>query len=64
MAFKIHYSAEAEANLEDILDWLLNERQAGEVGLRWFQGLRESIKSLAGFPERCSRAPESESLPF
>jgi len=34
MAFEIRYSAEAEADLDSILRWLLHEQQAGETGLR------------------------------
>jgi plasmid stabilization system protein ParE len=61
MAYEILYSAEAESELEGILEWLLYERRAGETGLRWFQRLKDKISE---FPERCALAPESRSLPF
>ena len=64
MAYEILYSAEAESELEGILEWLLYERRADETGLRWFQGLKDKISTLAEFPERCALAPESRSLPF
>jgi len=62
MAFEVRYSAEAERNLDDILLWLMVERQAGETGLRWFQGLQTRVATLAEMPERCPLAAESSSL--
>jgi plasmid stabilization system protein ParE len=64
MAFEIEYTTEAENDLDGILTWLLQERQAGETGLRWYQGLRDKISTLSELPQRCGRAPESKSLPF
>jgi hypothetical protein len=35
MAFRVKQTAQAERDLDGILDWLLAQ-QAGEAGLRWF----------------------------
>jgi plasmid stabilization system protein ParE len=49
MAFRVKTSARAKRDLDGILAWLLAQG-AGETGLRWFQGLREAVKSLAHAP--------------
>jgi plasmid stabilization system protein ParE len=59
MAFRVKTSARAKRDLDGILAWLLAQG-AGETGLRWFQGLREAVKSLAYAPYRCPLAPENE----
>ncbi len=46
MAFRVEYTLRAEADLIEILDWLIAEH-AGEAGLRWFEKLEEAIVSLA-----------------
>jgi len=63
MAFRIETSAEAELDAISILEWLLAQ-QAGDAGLRWFMAIDEAISSLANFPERCPRAPETTRFPF
>lgn len=63
MAFRVRISAKAKRDLNVILAWLLSQ-EAGETGLRWFQGLREAVASLAHFPERCALAPENAAFPF
>lgn len=63
MAFRVRISARAKHDLDAILRWLLSQ-EAGDAGLRWFQGLGEAIASLAHVPERCPFAPESASLPY
>jgi plasmid stabilization system protein ParE len=63
MAFRVKTSAKAKRDLDAILAWLLS-REAGEAGLRWFQGLREAVASLAHSPERCTLAPEDAVFPF
>ncbi len=32
--------------------------------MRWFQGLREAVASLAHSPQRCALAPENATFPF
>lgn len=59
MAFEIRYAAEAENDLDQILLWLL-KGQAGEAGLRWYQGLKDKINTLVEMPRRCVKAPESK----
>jgi plasmid stabilization system protein ParE len=63
MAFRVEYSAQAEADLDGILEWLISHH-AGEAGLRWFEGLEAAIASLSEMPNRGPLAPENESFPF
>ena len=63
MAFRVKHTAQADYDLDLILEWLLAQ-QAGDAGLRWLQKLRESINSLAALPERCTLAPENADFPF
>ena len=42
MAFRIQYSLLAEADLDALLGWLM-EQQAGDAGLRWFEGLQQAV---------------------
>ena len=63
MTFRVEVSAQAEADAEAILDWLLSEG-AGETGIRWFLALRDTISSLAAFPERSALAPEHARFSF
>jgi plasmid stabilization system protein ParE len=37
MAFRVEITEEAERDATSILDWLISQ-QAGETGLRWFEG--------------------------
>lgn len=59
MAFRVEPSAQAQQDLNDILEWLL-EQGAGETGLRWFFGLEDAIASLAELPHSCPLAPENK----
>jgi len=59
MAFRVEITEEAEGDAHGILEWLISQ-QAGEAGMRWFQGLEKAISSLAAFPVRCPIAPENE----
>jgi plasmid stabilization system protein ParE len=63
MAFRVKTTAKAKRDLDAILEWLLSQ-EAGETGLRWFQGLRDTVASLAHSPERCALAPENAAFPF
>jgi plasmid stabilization system protein ParE len=63
MAFRVKQTAQADRDLDGILDWLLAQ-QAGEAGLRWFWKLKEACDSLSELPHRCSLAPESIEFPF
>jgi len=63
MAFRVRNTAKAKRDLDEILKWLLSQ-EAGDAGLRWFQGLAEALASLAHSPNRCSLAPENKSFPF
>lgn len=63
MAFSVEPTAQAQRDLDGILQWLL-EQGAGEAGLRWFFRLEEAMASLSEFPHRCPLAPESSEFPF
>jgi plasmid stabilization system protein ParE len=63
MAFRIKFSATADRNANEILEWLVEEH-AGDTGYRWFMSMREAIKSLDNMPKRCALAPESAEFPF
>jgi plasmid stabilization system protein ParE len=63
MAFRVEITPEAEYDGEAILAWLLSQG-AGDTGIRWFLALEDAIASLANFPERCPRAPESAEFSF
>lgn len=63
MAFRVETTPEAEQDANAILEWLLAQ-QAGEHGLRWFQGLKDAIATLSTFPRRCSLARENASVSF
>jgi plasmid stabilization system protein ParE len=52
MAYKVALSETAEADLDEILAWLI-ERHAGLGGLRWFEELESAVYSLREFPQRC-----------
>jgi plasmid stabilization system protein ParE len=63
MAFRVKTTATAKRELDEILGRLLSQ-EAGETGLRWFQGLRQAVAMLADFPQRCALAPENAVFPF
>jgi plasmid stabilization system protein ParE len=63
MAFSVRQTAQADSDLDAILEWLL-AREAGEAGLRWLNGLQESLQSLSESPYRCVIAPENSVFPF
>ena len=63
MAFRVEPTAQTQQDLDDILEWLL-EQGAGEAGLRWFFKLEEAIASLSELPHRCPLAPEDKEFPF
>ena len=63
MAFQVKTTAKAKRALDAILSRLLSQ-EAGETGLRWFKGWRETVVSLSHSPQRCSFAPENDVFPF
>src|SRR5271157_1040372 len=63
MAFRVRATTSAKRDLDDILTRLLSQ-EAGETGLRWFQGLQQAVATLADSPRRCALAPENAAFPF
>ena len=50
MVFRVKQTAQADYDLDLILEWLLAQ-PAGDAGLRWFWKLKDAIDSLADMPE-------------
>ncbi|MBL8228848.1 MAG: type II toxin-antitoxin system RelE/ParE family toxin [Bryobacterales bacterium] len=63
MAYQVEFSAEAQADGEEILNYL-ESREAGEAGMRWFDALKKAIESLSTFPQRFPLAPENARVPY
>ena len=63
MAFRVRTTTQAKQDLDDILTRLLSQ-EAGETGLRWFQGLHQAVATLADSPRHCALAPENAVFPF
>jgi plasmid stabilization system protein ParE len=63
MPYRVETTARAERDADSLLSRLIAQ-EAGETGLRWFEGLEKAIMTLADMPERCSLAPENTQVPF
>lgn len=63
IAYRVNTSAEAERDLDEILEWLLLNN-AGETGLHWVDGLQAAISSLENIPRRCGLAAENDQYPL
>jgi len=63
MTFRVETTRKAKHDLDDILNWLVSA-DAGNAGLRWFQGLQDAVLSLSQLPGRCMVAPENKVFPF
>jgi plasmid stabilization system protein ParE len=63
MAFKIEYTLRADADLDELLAWLIS-REAGKAGLRWLNGLIKAIDRLRIMPERCPRHRKDRRIPY
>jgi mRNA-degrading endonuclease RelE of RelBE toxin-antitoxin system len=60
MAYLVEFAARAVRDLEI----LYAEKNAAEspAAAGWFNGLENSVSSLAAYPNRCPRAPEGKKL--
>jgi hypothetical protein len=63
MAFRVKQTAQADRDLDLVLEWL-RAQQAGETGLRWFQGLKDALDALSELPHRCPLALENLEFPL
>jgi plasmid stabilization system protein ParE len=63
MAFKIEYTARADADVDELLLWLIG-REAGNAGLRWLNGLTKAIDRLRIMPESSLRYRKDRRLPY
>jgi plasmid stabilization system protein ParE len=57
MAYRVEIARSAEAQLDALYRWVIE--RAPHQGAVWFNGLEDTIFSLARSPERCPIAPES-----
>ena len=61
MRYKVVTVAQAERDVQQIYDWLLERSSTGAVS--WFSALSAALDSLEDSPQRCAYAPENESHP-
>ena len=61
MAFQIHFTRTALAELEAALAWL--RRRSPAAAERWFRRIEKDIATLESKPLRCPLAPEAEFYP-
>jgi plasmid stabilization system protein ParE len=57
MTFRVRISDKAWSEIDQAYEWLA--WRSPEAALRWKEKLLDAVDSLARFPERCPRAPES-----
>lgn len=50
----------AESDIAEAYQYI--EKRAPDASVRWYNGIKNAILSLANMPSRCSYAPESEKL--
>ena len=60
MTYLVRLTPTAASEAEQLYQWLLDN--APERGPQWYNGLINKIETLARYPRRCPRAPESESF--
>mgnify|MGYP003336232294 FL=1 len=61
MAFRVEIEPQAFEDLDAIAEYTKNRSSFG-IAEKWFNGIIDSIGSLAETPARCPIAPESEDL--
>lgn len=61
MAFRVDLTDTAEADVDSVLAWFV-EQKATEAGGRWFSQLMSKLRTLESRPERCPVASESDEL--
>ena len=60
MTYNVQFSAEAESNIREIIEWITNRSSSGAS--RWLDALTESTTRLKCSPTSFGLAPESESF--
>ena len=60
MAYRVKITPRAQRDIEELYQWVI--RRAPHQGILWYEGLIQSIKSLAHHPKRCPLAPEGLEL--
>lgn len=61
MAYRVILTDKAEADVDSVLKWFLDQ-QATDAGGRWFAQLMAKLDTLENHPERCALAAESEEI--
>jgi toxin ParE1/3/4 len=57
MVYRVDIAASAEAQLEELYHWVVE--QTPQRGAAWFNGLEQAILALDRHPERCPIASEN-----
>ena len=60
MTYRVEISPTANQDIENIFLWL--QQNVPNQSYRWVRGCYEIMLTLENFPNRCTLAPESESL--
>ena len=61
MTYRVQPTAQAEADIERIFEWL--SRRSPEGARRWYEAFWDSAERLKTFPLSCGIAPESGDFP-
>ncbi len=62
MAYQIEISPTAIKDVDRVFEWIKERSQSVDVAAKWLDECYEVILTLEEFPDRCSRAPESEQI--
>lgn len=60
MSYRVETTRRAESDIEAIYRWIA--QSSPEKAMLWYFTVREAVESLADFPARCPRAPESHTF--
>jgi plasmid stabilization system protein ParE len=61
MTYRVQPTAQAEADIDRIFDWL--HRRSPDGARRWYEAFWDSAERLKSFPQSCGLAPESRDFP-
>ncbi len=61
MTYRVQPTAQAEADIDRIFNWLFERSPEG--ARRWYEAFWDSAERLESFPLSCGVAPESDDFP-